>query len=78
MIGPIDSAKVLIFECTEKKVYDCDYKDKIVLDVGAFCGETAVFFYLMGAKKVVIYEPVLDHHKYYSKILVPSANRLEF
>lgn len=44
--------------------YACDCKDMIVLDVGGFQGETAVFFSLMGAKKVIIYEPVAEHHKF--------------
>jgi len=41
--------------------YACDCNGKIVLDVGGFQGETAVFFSLMGAKKIVIYEPVGKH-----------------
>ena len=44
--------------------YACNCYDMIVLDVGGFQGETAVFFSLMGAKKVIIYEPVTEHHKF--------------
>ena len=40
-----------------------NYQGKVVLDIGAFCGETAVFFHNQGAKKVIIYEPFLSHHK---------------
>jgi FkbM family methyltransferase len=44
-------------------VYDCDCAGKTVLDVGGFQGESAVIFSaMMGAKKVIIYEPVLSHH----------------
>lgn len=43
---------------------DCDCRDKIVLDVGGFQGESAVFFSSMGAKKVIIYEPVVAHHEF--------------
>jgi len=32
-------------------------KDKTVLDVGAGCGETALFYYSHGAKKVIAVEP---------------------
>jgi FkbM family methyltransferase len=39
-------------------VYAGDYADKVVLDVGGFQGESAVFFSKMGSKKVVVYEPV--------------------
>lgn len=32
-------------------------KGKVVLDVGAGCGETALFYYLHGAKRVIAVEP---------------------
>jgi len=38
--------------------YDCDYREKVVLDVGGFQGETAIYFLSKGAKRVVIYEPI--------------------
>ncbi len=41
--------------------YEYDYKDKVVLDVGGFEGESAVYFWQKGAKKIVIYEPVPEH-----------------
>jgi len=41
--------------------YEFDYKDKVVLDVGGFEGESAVYFWQKGAKKVIIYEPVPAH-----------------
>jgi FkbM family methyltransferase len=44
--------------------YDCDCSGKIVLDVGGFQGESAVLFSKLGAKKVIIYEPVSLHLKY--------------
>lgn len=44
--------------------YACDCNNMTVLDIGGFQGETAVFFTLMGAKKVIIYEPVAEHHKF--------------
>ncbi len=47
--------------------YAVSCHDKVVLDVGGFEGETAVFFSLMGAKKVVIYEPVAEHHEFIRK-----------
>jgi FkbM family methyltransferase len=46
----------------ERGEYDCDCRNKVVLDVGSFQGETAVFFALGGAKKVILYEPVKAHH----------------
>jgi len=46
----------------ESGVYNYDYKDKVVLDVGGFEGDSAVFFWSKGARKVVVYEPVVEHH----------------
>ena len=40
--------------------YDCDCRGKTVLDIGAFEGETAVYFSNLGAKKIVLYEPIPD------------------
>jgi methyltransferase, FkbM family len=42
--------------------FDCDFNNRIVLDIGGFQGETAVIFFTMGAKKIVIYEPLVAHH----------------
>ncbi len=47
--------------------YDCDCQGKVVLDIGGFEGESAVFFSFMGAKKVIVYEPVLAHHQFIQK-----------
>lgn len=49
------------FQEVRKGDYQCDCKGKVVLDVGGFEGESAVYFYYQGAKKVVIYEPVVEH-----------------
>jgi FkbM family methyltransferase len=37
--------------------YKADYKDKVVLDIGGFQGETAIHYWLSGAKKIIVYEP---------------------
>ncbi|MFA7398794.1 MAG: FkbM family methyltransferase [Candidatus Bathyarchaeia archaeon] len=52
---------LLIVEEILSGIYDYDFKNKIVLDIGGFEGESAVFFWSLGAKKVIIYEPVLNH-----------------
>jgi len=39
-------------------VYDSlDVKDKVVIDVGAFVGDSAIYFALKGAKRVIAVEP---------------------
>jgi len=44
--------------------YECDCQDKVVLDVGGFEGESAVYFWQKGAKKIIIYEPLAEHVEY--------------
>lgn len=48
----------------ESGTYDCDCQGKVVLDVGGFQGESAVFFSGMGANKVIIYEPVTANYQF--------------
>ena len=52
-------AGVLNENLNEYKVFD--YKDKVVLDVGAYFGETAVLFHKWGAKKIIAIEPIKEH-----------------
>ncbi len=47
--------------------YECDCRDKVVLDVGGFEGESAVYFWSKGAKKIIIYEPVAAHVEFIKK-----------
>jgi FkbM family methyltransferase len=74
MEGPIDALNTFFCECGSG-VYDCDCSNKIVLDVGGFCGETALFFHIQGAKKVIIYEPVLAHHEFIRRNI--KLNKIE-
>jgi len=55
--------------------YNYDYKDKVVLDVGGFEGESAVYFWSKGAKKVIVYEPVTEHIDIIRKNM--ALNRIE-
>jgi len=60
----IGSSDMLRTVCElHSRFYDWDCRGKVVLDVGGFQGESAVFFSRMGAKKVIIYEPVVAHHE---------------
>lgn len=61
------SIMLAVFDELKDGIYDCDCQGKIILDIGGMQGESAVFFSKMGAKKVVIYEPVLAHHKFISE-----------
>ncbi len=44
--------------------YECDCQDKVVLDVGGFQGESAVYFWQKGAKKIIVYEPLAENVEY--------------
>lgn len=76
MVGPLDSVTVFFGECV-KGLYDCDFNNKVVLDVGGFCGETAIFFSSQGAKKVIVYEPVQAHHEFIRKNITLNNIRAE-
>ena len=51
----------------EKGAYGFDFNNKIILDIGGFQGESAVFFHKMGAKKIIIYEPLASLHEFIQK-----------
>ncbi len=59
------STMVSVFRELQYGEYETDFKDKVVLDIGGFQGESAVYFASQGAKKVIIYEPA---HEYCSII----------
>ena len=46
------------------KIYSVDCKNKTVLDIGGFIGDSAVYFSAAGAAKVIIYEPVVALHEF--------------
>ena len=46
-----------------KVYYGADYKDKTVLDIGGYIGDTALFFLEKGADHVTIYEPIETNRK---------------
>lgn len=49
---------MILNETFLQRIYEIfNVKDKIVVDVGAFIGDTAVYFILNGARRVVAYEP---------------------
>jgi FkbM family methyltransferase len=46
-----------IYEVFNDEIYKSDFKDKEVVDIGANVGDSAIWFALNGAKKVVAIEP---------------------
>jgi FkbM family methyltransferase len=61
IVGPMPDVSVLSEDTND--FYSIDFRNKVVLDVGGFIGDTAVLFSAMGAKKVIVYEPVPAHHE---------------
>lgn len=57
----------MVWEQMVRKEYIGDYRNQTVLDVGGFQGESAVFFALRGAKKVIIYEPLAKNIEFIKK-----------
>jgi FkbM family methyltransferase len=62
LTAPLDFLVFSVNEMLSKKYYetwywDVDVKDKVVVDVGAFIGDSALFFASHGAKIVYAYEP---------------------
>ncbi len=45
------------------QIYDYDFRDKTIIDIGSYVGESATFFLKRGAKKVICYEPVPQNLK---------------
>ncbi len=73
LVGPYHLLWTFLLEC-EAGVYGFDFKDKAVLDIGAYCGESAVFFASHGANKVILYEPFAGHQDYIKNNI--SLNRI--
>jgi FkbM family methyltransferase len=55
------SSMVGVFRELQYGEYQTDFKEKVVLDIGGFQGESAVFFSTLGAKKVIVYEPIREY-----------------
>ncbi|MEM1712823.1 MAG: FkbM family methyltransferase [Acidilobaceae archaeon] len=47
-----------------EEMYAADVKDRVVVDVGAYIGDTAMFYVSRGARRVYAFEPVERHFRY--------------
>jgi len=56
-VPDLGSAQILAETFLEDTYGFFDMKDNVVLDIGAYVGDTAVYFACRGAKKIVAYEP---------------------
>ena len=53
----------VIEEIFVREVYKSDFVNKVVIDAGAYRGESAIYFAMNGAKKVIALEPDEDSYK---------------
>jgi len=65
----------VINEIFVKEVYKSDFANKIVIDVGAYRGESAIYFAINGAKRVIALEP--DEENYELALINVKENGLE-
>jgi len=65
----------VIEEVFVQEVYKSDFANKVVIDVGAYLGESAIYFALQGAKKVIALEP--DEENYKLALMNIRENNLE-
>jgi len=56
-----------LFEPLEEIYSDVDVKDAIVIDIGAYIGDTSLLFLSKGASRVYALEPVDRHYHYLLK-----------
>lgn len=73
----IEAIQMEYFSNLMQTWYSYDYKDKTVLDVGGFIGDSALYFLESGAKRVIIYEPAEINLKAMSYNLKPYKKRVE-
>lgn len=73
MLGLRDEYLTDLFDA----IYKGDWKDKQVLDIGGFVGDTALYFLSQGASRVIIYEPVPKNVKALQCNLKGYEHRME-
>ena len=64
----------VINEVFIQEIYKANVKNKVVIDVGAYRGESAIYFALQGAKKIVALEP--DEENYNLALMNLKENGL--
>lgn len=62
-LNPNFLSEVFGWEAYKPFLDDFDVKNKSVVDIGAAVGDTAIYFALMGAKKVYAFEPLPDLYR---------------
>ena len=58
-------------------IYKMDVKDKTVVDIGAYYGETAIYYSRLGAKEVFAYEPFKSESFISDNALLNKCNNIK-
>ncbi|MEM5821186.1 MAG: FkbM family methyltransferase [Candidatus Aenigmatarchaeota archaeon] len=51
------------------KYFSINFKNKVVLDIGAWVGDSILLFHKLGAKKIIAYEPIKENFEFANKII---------
>lgn len=65
----LEGSSLMLFIWREliSDAYKANYKNKVILDIGGYQGETAVYYWISGAKKVIVYEPFVKNYELIQK-----------
>jgi len=69
-IGKLMLNKGLVYsDALDYKEFKINFRDKNVLDVGAWIGDSILLFHKLGAKKIIAYEPIKEDVEFAKKII---------
>ncbi|MEM5821209.1 MAG: FkbM family methyltransferase [Candidatus Aenigmatarchaeota archaeon] len=59
----------IITDVSDYLSFGINFKNKIILDVGAWVGDSILLFHKLGAKKIIAYEPIKENVEFANKII---------
>lgn len=59
----------ILTDVLDYKKFKINFKDKNVLDVGAWIGDSILLFHKLGAKKIIAYEPIKENFEFAKQII---------
>jgi len=75
LYGPIDLLSAAVYDMfSDFYYYEIDVAGKVVVDIGGFIGDTALYFASRGAKAVYVFEPSSELVKYARRNVAQSEN----
>jgi len=69
-IGKLILSKGIVYsDALDYRDFKIELKNKIVLDIGAWIGDSILLFHKLGAKKIIAYEPIKKNVEFAKKII---------